>query len=222
MRQIPMDSVSNFVSRIFVRSRSTTKKHRSAPPQPNNNNNDHNATHTDITESGTPTFEENNKNIITPPTSSSEPTDTTTPINTTTTSTTIPDSFDSLDDVSASPTTDHSVNVNTLEFAASRDLAFFLDSGWSSSVKKSHDETQKKLTFPQFEYLLHDPTKDQERPATSNGPPRRQRSIGQQFFNGTLPRKAKNLSLTRPKSAVNLIKRVRSTPNFKDQQQQQQ
>ncbi|KAI7850976.1 hypothetical protein BDC45DRAFT_516882 [Circinella umbellata] len=225
MRQIPMDSVSNFVSRIFVRSRSTSRKHRSAPPQPHNNNinDDHNATNTDIIESGTPTFGENNKNIITPPTTSSVPTDT--PINTTTTttaSTTIPASIDSLDDVSASPTTEDSVNVNTLEFAASRDLAFFLDSGWSSSVKKSHDETQKKLTFPQFEYLLRDPTKYQERPATSNGPPRRQPSIGQQFFSGTLPRKAKKLSLSRPRSAVNLIKRVRSTPNFKDQQQQRQ
>ena len=213
MRQIPMDSVSHFVSRIFVRNRSTTKKHRSAPAKPNNDNDHDNATTTNMMDGGAPTPEETHKNN-TPPTSS-EPT--------TAITTATPDSFDSLDDVPASPTTENSVNVNTLEFAASRDLAFFLDSGWSSSVKKSHDETRQKLTFPQFEYLLHDPKEDQEqRPATSSGPPRRQRSIGQQFFTGTLPRKAKNLSLSRPKSAVNLIKRVRSTPNFKDQQQQQQ
>ncbi|KAI9270625.1 hypothetical protein BDA99DRAFT_534734 [Phascolomyces articulosus] len=213
MRQIPMDSVSNFVSRIFVRR--STKKHRSAPAKPNNN-----AT------IGAPTSEENSDPIsseqqpLSPPNNN---TAATTTIATTATTTTTPDSFETDDLPPASPITEKSVNVDTLEFAASRDLAYFLDSGWSSSVKKRNEETQQKLSFPAFEYLLHEPAKDyleEQRPATSSGT--RQRSSGRQFFSGTLPRKPKNLSLNRPKSAVSLIKRVRSTPNFKDQQQQQQ
>ncbi|KAI8142202.1 hypothetical protein BJV82DRAFT_669865 [Fennellomyces sp. T-0311] len=110
-------------------------------------------------------------------------------------------------DVPQSPQSDNSVNVATLEFAASRDLATFLEHDWPS-VKQND-----RLEFPAFEYLLHqrkvatpEPPEDQ-RPSTSSG---RSRPVF-----GTLPKKPKHLSLNRPKSAIAMIKRVRSTPNFR-------
>ena len=99
-----------------------------------------------------------------------------------------------------SPLTDNSINVDSLEFAASRDLATFLELDWPS-VRQNDP-----LKFPAFEYLLQqrqrntpEPIEDQ-RPATSSGRARATLS--------SLPKKAKHLSLNRPKAAIAMIKRV--------------
>ncbi|KAI9494811.1 hypothetical protein BDB00DRAFT_291636 [Zychaea mexicana] len=224
---IPMDSVSHFVSRIFVRRSSKKHQRRSAgaaagatpsaaaaplPPSPRQPNNA--ATNATSSE----------QNPIAEPTTTTNTTTATVdnqqpqpqPLRTTFST---PESFES-DESPASPRTENSVNVDTLEFDASRDLVSFLDSGWSSSVKKQN-EAKPQLAFPAFEYLLHEPqqpkqSEELQRPATSSG----MRNSRQLF--GTLSKKPINLSLNKPKSAVNLIKRIRSTPNFKEQQRQQQ